>query len=368
MKSRLFVVDSASYANTVSTGIASIIVPSLTGQYWLKTVADIMADMLQIEIGDYIFLWEEKSGNQKSRIHGVYRAISKPYYYCNSSKDDAPFKIHIEKAFDFTNPVDEYDVLNNPYIKNSMWTIIGKKVAGKSRGSTPLSMEETNNLFKLLISKNPKYTFYDYNPDHIIPVMQPLQISYAIYGPTKSQTRQTLNPNALAYFDSKYNVKYEKILETIFNQELTNKNASFFKPLGINVDMVMWYSNYLPYSIERSEMDYVVMESDDNNTVTKISLIEFIKDSIDETHIQRACLYSKWLNETQGLGGKISRPIIVCKESPDFINGETDGRKKPRLNRLTQVISTAEKENDTNPLEVYVYSINAAGVTFTKKR
>lgn len=143
MKARLFVVNKDTLEKTLQTNVASIKVPKLEGKQWKKTIADLMADMLQIKIGDYLFFWETKSTESKSRIHGVYRAISRPYYYCESAEDDAPFKIHIEKAYDFKEPIDEYDVLNCPYVKISMWTIIGKKVANKPRGTSPLSLEET---------------------------------------------------------------------------------------------------------------------------------------------------------------------------------------------------------------------------------
>ena len=369
MKSRLFVVDSDSIVETLSTNIASIRVPDLTGQQWLKTIADIMADMLQIEIGDYIFLWETKKGTQKNRIHGVYRVISKPYYYCNTPDDNAPFKIHIEMAYDFIQPVDEYDVLNNPYISSSLWTIIGKKVAGKSRGTTPLSIDEAGYLFKLLIGKNSTYSYNNFDSSRIIPVANPLQISYSLKGDTNRPANlASLNPNAIEYFDDMYDVKYEKVLETIFNQELTNRNASFFSLIGIDVNNVIWYSNYLPYSVEQSEMDYVVMESEDGKNVTKISLIEFIKDKIDESHIQRACLYSKWINEKQGIGSQISKPIIICKSSVDFINGETLPSKIAKLNELVNIINNAEQEYNTKPLEVYEYSISSVGVNLIRKR
>ncbi len=137
-KGRLFVVNGETLQDTIQNNVVSISTPKVVGQQWLKTIADIMADMLQVEIGDYIFLWETRSNNQKSRIHGVYRAISAPYYEVSSPNDSYPFKIKIEKAYDFNNPLDEYDILNCPYIKTPLWTITGKKVAGKSRGTSPL--------------------------------------------------------------------------------------------------------------------------------------------------------------------------------------------------------------------------------------
>ena len=105
MKARLFVVNENTFEETVNSKTISVITPKPDKKQWIKTLADIMADMLQIEEGDYIFLWETRSTNKKSRIYGVYRAISKPYYELSSPNDNAPFKIRIEKAYDFSEPV-----------------------------------------------------------------------------------------------------------------------------------------------------------------------------------------------------------------------------------------------------------------------
>lgn len=369
MKSRLFVVNSETLKKTKETNIASIIMPSPTGTQWIKTLADIMSDMLQIEIGDYIFLWETRNDNQKSRIHGVYRAISKPYYLCLSSKDNAPFKIHIEKAYDFEIPVDEYDVLNNPYIKTYLWTIIGKKVAGKSRGTSPLSIDETKYLITLLIGKNPNYSFIEANSERNISVQNSVKVSYELSGPTpRPKNRGKIKPTEIAFFDNKYNVKYEKVLETIFNQELANRNSTFFEQLGIDVNKVSWYCNYLPYSIEQSEMDYVILESEDGENTSKAYVIEFIKTTIDENHIHRTLMYSKWINDTLAIGCSITQPIIVCKSSVDFINGEKAVTKKQKIDKLTPIITRYENEYNVKPLQIYVYNFKEKTPEFLKKK
>ncbi len=367
MKGRMFVVNSETIQTTINTQIASIITPTLQGDQWVKTLADIMADMLQIEIGDYIFLWETSGKGQKSRIYGVYRAISKPFYKCTSANDNAPFKIHIEKAYDFEKPLDEYDVLNCPYIKNEMWTIIGKKVAGKSRGTSPLSPNEIKNLITLLIGKNETYQFYEFDPNHIVSVENPLKIDYTKSGvPTKPHSLSSINPNDISYINDG-NVHYEKILETIFNQEMSDRNAAVFSQIGIDVSKVVWYSNYLPYSIEQSEMDYVVLQSDDGLCINKIFVIELQKGKIDDDHIQRCLLYSKWVNETLAIGANVVQPILICFESYDFINGETHTVRRRCAERLENTIKNSVKKYSVNDLKVFEYSFEP-NIEFTRKR
>ena len=367
MKSRLFVVDHNTLDVTINTNIASINVTKL-GNKWLKTIADLMADMLQIEIGDYIFLWERKNKNQKSRIHGVFRAVSKPFYQCLSSNDKAPLKIYIEKAYDFANPIDEYSVLNNPYIKSDLWTIIGKKVAGKSRGTTPLSPKESSYLITLLYGLNPTAKYKRWNRSRIIQVQNPLAITYPTTGAnTKPVSLIAFNPNSLHFFDSTGNVAFEKVLETIFNQEMTNRNQAFFAPLGITTSKVLWYSNYLPYSVEQSEMDYVVIESEDGINYSKVFVIEFMKTTLDKDHINRCLLYSKWVNDTLCLGANVVNPIIICRESVDFINESLASNKQRTLKNRKKDIKNAEELYGTKPLEIFTYDFSK-NPAFSKKR
>lgn len=371
MKSRLFVVNSDTLRSTINTHIASIFVPSLEGNQWVKTIADLMADLLQIEIGDYIFLWETRSDNQKSKIHGVYRAISKPFYHCDDANDRAPLKIHIEKAYEFENAVNEYDVLNNPHIKSDLWTIIGKKVAGKARGTTPLSLKEAGYLITLLTGLNPNATFLPWDPVRTVTVNNPLKITLPAGQSVRSNVRPksllSFDPNQLSFFDADGNVVYEKVLETIFNQEMTNRNQNFFDSLRIDTSKVIWYSNYLPYSIEQSEMDYVIIESEDGVNFSKVFVIEFMKTELDESHIHRCLLYCKWVNETLCLGANIVTPIIVCRESVDFIHGETQRRRQQKLDSTQEYIEDTEQTYGTKPLNIYTYDF-ATSPFFSKKR
>ena len=368
-KARLFVVDEDTLRSTLRTNIVSVYTPDPTGEKWLQTIADIMADMLQVEIGDYIFLWETRNANQKSRIHGVYRAISRPYYEMSSPQDHYPFKIHIETAYNFNNPIDEYDALNCPYIKTPLWTIIGKKVKGKPRGSTPLSQDEASKLITLLIGRNPNYSFQDFSRTRIIEVANPLRIDYGNTGENcpASPTLNAIDPNRLSFFDSNHNVRYEKVLETIFNQEMSSRNNSFFSQIGVNVDKVIWFSNYLPYSIEQSEMDYLIIESDDGENLSRIFLIEFQKNRIDNAHIRRCLLYSKWVNETLALGESITQPIIICPDSYDFINGEQIPRRQLRAQEMQQLITNTVESFSTKNMQIFEYSFTGTTPRFIQR-
>ena len=72
--------------------------------------------------------------------------------------------------------------------------------------------------------------------------------------------------------------------------------------------------------------------------MNKILRIELQKGKIDDDHIQRCLLYSKWVNETLAIGSNIVQPILICFESYDFIHGEKHRIKRQSQERLENVI------------------------------
>lgn len=193
MKARLFIVNKDTIINTLDSMEVSVLVPEPKGKSgWYETLTDIISDLMQVEIGDYIFLWESGTKN----IYGVYRAVSLPFY----RKDvgvNAIFHIKISEAYVFERPINEYDVINNPYMKNKLWNIIGKKVAGKPRGSSPVTPEEMQFLIQSLIDANDsRYEFireYD-----VIEVEDEITLDYN-------------NENNLKVPDSLYDYEYEPL-------------------------------------------------------------------------------------------------------------------------------------------------------------
>ena len=156
MKGRLFAVSEESRDTSIEKMELSILVPEPEKKpRWYQILEDIASDLFQLDVGDYAFLWEEDT----KFIYGVYRIISKPFFRQEKNHNDI-FKIKIEPAYYFKKPINEYDIVNNPYMKNRLWNIVGKKISGKPRGSTPITEDEISFLIQSLISINPDYKFY----------------------------------------------------------------------------------------------------------------------------------------------------------------------------------------------------------------
>lgn len=348
MKARLYIVDEHSYALTVARNEITIKVPEperRKGSQWKKTLVDIMSDLFQVEVGDYAFLW--KTGGL---IYGVYRIISRPYYIPNAD-NGAIFGLKIEIAYEFKSPIREYDVLNNPALKGCMWNVIGKKLAGKSRATTPLTKDEMQILIQMLSNVNSEFTFYQGVGERVIGKQLTVNMAddFINYEPTKLAE---LNIESITLRDGK-NVKYEKGLELILNYFFREKSKKV-NELGIYNENVIWFANYLPYGIERSEIDYIVQESIDGENITRVDVIELMKGSIDKDHVSRCIQYARWCIDSLFGGNNIIRPMLICG---------------PRSHIDSEMVEHIENEKNfqsVSTLDIYTYEMKEESIYFEK--
>lgn len=345
MKSRLFIVNDITLKEAINDKIAKIKIPFIDDEdkttgasrrvardQFINSVNSMMADMLQLQKGDYIFFWCEKEKSSfKSTITGVYRVISEPYFKFDNEDDIYPFKIMIEEAYTFKKSISEYEVLNSPYIKTPLWNIIGKKTCGKRRGSIQLTPNEASVLLTMLIDKNPKYSFKEENVSRFIELspetngLKPLAIDL-----TRTGNKQN-NPEENRLFEysiyeyvhltKRRKLHSEKTLEGLFNQDIINNGGGLLSQIGIK-EKIIWFGNYLPYSLDKTEMDYLIVCSRDGVNPSSAFVVEFKKGNLNkidsDTHFHRAMLYSKWVNENLFNGSSITRPVIICETCPIF--------------------------------------------------
>lgn len=346
MKARIFVVDNNFMKILKKQMEINILIPEPKSKTWYKTLTSIMADVFQLQLGDYIFFWEKKGNKADSYIWGVYRVVSNPYF------DNKVFKIKIEIAYDFSNPITEYDVLNDPYNKIDLWNIYGKKIAGKSRASTPLSPYEIEFLIQKLIDKNPNFHYIKYN-NTVLSIKNELSINFSntFDNPDPSPLSE-LDISKISFLNPNGTVKHEKFMELIFNYLIKNNNTEILNDLNINLNNIYWYANYLPYSLERKEIDYLIMEAQDGNIIDRINVIEFQRGTVDVDHINRCLLYSKWINSKLAKGANLSRPIIICEKYAD----------------LSLKIEKTEELYKTKKLEIFTINFNNNTININKRR
>ena len=315
MKGRIFVVNHSFIENLKSTMEVKANLPPLKqSPRWFGSLISLLADMFQTQLGDYIFFEETKGNNPDSYIWGVYRVISNPFF---DPAEPNFIKLKIEPAYIFENPLIEYDILNDPYKKTDLWNIVGKKVAGKPRASTQLSAYETEFLIQKLIDKNKNFSFIPYAPKDI-KIDNEIKVNYDNFDNSSIASYSELDFNKISYIKSNGTVQYEKVMELVFNLLVRNKDAKALGQLNISLDNIMWYANYLPYSLDRSEFDYIVLEASDKANVDKINVIEFQKGTLDKDHIKKAAFYANWINSKLANGANLAQPIVICENFKDL--------------------------------------------------
>lgn len=313
MKGRIFVVNHDFMEHLNDNLEIKANLPTLKStKRWFGSLTSLIADMFQTEIGDYAFFWETKGNNPDSYIWGVYRIISNPFF---DPSEPNCIKLKIEHAYSFSTPLTEYDILNDPYNKIDLWNIIGKKIKGVGRATTQLLPYETEFLIQKLIDKNiyDEKSFIPYT-DKKIKLKNEIKINYSIFDNHPITNYSELDINHISYIKPNGTAQYEKFMELIFNILIRTKNSEILKKVGISSDHIFWYANYLPYSLDKSEIDYLVIESSDHTNIDKINVIEFQKYTLDEKHIHQAAFYSNWINYKLAKGSNISQPIIICEQ------------------------------------------------------
>lgn len=398
MKAKLFVVNETTLEEAKREKIAKIKIPLASKEkeqngeiieeetkkptkQFVQSTDSMLADFLQLSLGDYVFFWcEKKKQSQSSSITGVYRIISKPYFHFDSSDDLFPFKVRIEEAFVFEKPVNEYEVLNSPFINNALWNIVGKKISGKGRGSIQLTPRECESLLQLLIKNNPNYTFIpeDSNRFDQTQSQATLSVDYTKKGeklnPPLVNHIHEYNMNSFVHFDKKGKLHFEKSYEAIFNFEINRKNGQFLKQIGIDdCDDIVWFGNYLPYSLDSTEMDYLIFTSRDKINITGAYVLEFKRDNLPlpdkDTHFRRSLQYSKWVDENLLSGANITRPILICEKCPDFNSDKLNEKDKnivKAYNELEERILT--QFNFEKRVSIFASDFSGDAPVFNQKR
>ncbi|WP_288221544.1 EVE domain-containing protein [uncultured Clostridium sp.] len=332
MKGRLLIVDDETLKVVKNDLIWGAKIPDKLNEYktWQKTIIDIIGDMLNICPGDYVVLWKKATRIEENVFIGIYRVISLPYIDTTPLSFELeegetitkyPYRVALEIAYNFINSITEYEFINDINIKNDIWTVIGKKVKGNSRASIPMTKEIISIFIKKFINNNSEWSFNESNIERYMypenSISLDLSNKYYINSTAETLEKSVLLENYLNSFSLEYiplvdkngeRCKYELGLYAIFNEEITKGILNNEIPLILNNiidnnEKIEWYANYLPYGLEGREIDYMISTSIDGENTSKVILIEFMKDNLDKDHIDRAILYSKWVNK------------VICKDS-----------------------------------------------------
>ncbi len=231
----------------------------------------------------------------KKEIHGVYRAIDRPFFDDTSiwsipeNGQTYPLRVRIEGSESFFRcPVllsDIYDLRDNGLI----WTFSLERPSGTSNSLFAISEREFEEILRLFLKVN-----HVYEPaPHIV------------------EPYRHIEPNLLSQlsYDEAGLPRYESTLAALFLEALSR---------GAHSEVFGPYSDYLAYipTTFQKEIDVVLLHSIPNKPLDVFahSIIELKRDRFDEQGLAQLLRYEDWFLKKRVHGdSRAIRPIAIAR-------------------------------------------------------
>lgn len=260
-----------------------------------KPYLKMLVDMLNVEIGDLVFLYERQVG-----FHGVYKVKSSLFFDTSkitnqdglSVNEQWPLRILLDCVYFFPKPVNEDLLFSTPKYENIFWVWAYRKSQGP-RGCNTITPESAEALIELLVKVNGsdvKYNnFEPYKPSQL----EKVKFSFA-----KENGRLALEDYLRGYVVSKI-----------------TKDKEFEKFLG-NLDDIEWYANNVPYHITQKNIDILIFHKNFKYTNAplryKYSVIELKKDIVKPNDVSQLIRYAQWTSGRLANGEvEMIQPVLI---------------------------------------------------------
>ena len=263
---------------------------------WIKTMSDIFSDVLAVRRGDLVFPWIVKGdGSDNLGFKYVFKIAGAPFFI---KGEKYPIRVPLEpEGLEFENPLTEAEALDL-WRRKLLWNAIGKKSLGRGRGLTHQTPMEDELLMGLLNKKNPQ------GPRKIklgkcAKVGEPVSIEpkQDTWDPALRKNFEKLDPEErLSYvklsgipWRKKHIFATEKTLEAWLMENIDREGTKDFRKLAFENDwQVGWFANYLPFGVQGSNIDVVVLQEKHNEKIANI--IELKVSSLGKKGYEKAAM------------------------------------------------------------------------------
>ncbi len=293
----------------------------------------LLADMLRVKAGDYIFFYIQGTSKRKGRFFGVFEASDDAVHHITgdaATNPDLPLKLIYRKRIKpykvYPKGVLEWEALDKlpTYSKELLWTLIYRKFRA-TRGNTMLFPWETERLISLIETENNgemiKCENYSFDQDN-----------FTIRESSVGSTCEMGTPTTVSQDETK---RSETHFQAFVNGKLNLFRNTFFPDIfGHNI---VWIGNEVFAGSGMQKIDLVTIEKIDE-TSHIYRLIE-LKHPKSTTGINSAPsqleYYVKWAREDIGghiIGGKKFniKPILIsltksANAIPDDVRTHVEG-------------------------------------------
>ena len=336
------------------------------GKLWVKTVWDLLSDVLSLRQGDLVYFVRYASGDSES-ILGTWKVEKLEEFSSTVFFDPRPWRGSLENyvfrvKLREVNMWDDYlptDYLFSlPQYFGYLWSLGGKKALGRGKSLTTLPpgggkvLETVYYEFKERAneegwkSEPVKLTvdgcsLEEYSPDSNTYHLDK-EWFLELFRREEDESTSPSISTCLGEVDitslpvrKGHLLANEKVLEAWFSMFVDqDEMEEFWKQLELKKESIVWFSNYLPLTISGKNVDFVVLLEDKPEKTYSLVVIELKKDE---------------------LYGKRGRPLKKLEEAINEVN-----RYAPILRNLFREnlkFLLRRKNNDKNEVSLSVKKV-----------
>ena len=308
----------------------------------------LMADMLRVKEGDYIFFYIEGNNNKKGRFFGVFKAKDNNVYH--STDDDAkspdltkkliyrkeiePYKVYSEGVLEWI-ALDKLPI----YSRELLWMLIYRKLKGK-RGNTMLFPWETERLLNMIKDENNGQTItcnsYDFD-----------KINFKIQCGNKKSSHNHGKNIKLNF--NKRDINNETAFQAYIMQELNAENNKYLPEIFGN--HIVWIGNEVFAGAGMQKIDVLTIEkTDEDDYLYRIIELKYINNN-NINDLKRASeqleYYINWARDD--IGGHLKnakkyniKPILLILDKTGQLINTFPNMIKHEIKNLNSISTNPE--------------------------
>jgi len=294
-----------------------------------KAYLKMLVDMMGIDIGDLVFLYERQVG-----FHGVYKVKDALFFdttrVCDSGGrvvgEHWPLRITLECLYYFPRAVAEDLLFSTPHYESVFWIWTYRKNQGP-RGCNTITPEATEALVELLVKVNGAAGVYE---------------GLEKYAPDASKRVEF----CLRRVDER--LALEDFLRGYLLARIGNGNEldDIFGPR----EDIEWVGNNVPYHISRKNIDLLAFHTNLKYTAVplryKYSVVELKKDTVQARDVSQVLQYSRWVAGRLANGEvEMVQPILVAY---DFSRAALRKAKDQEFNKTGIILAKYRAVSENN--------------------
>lgn len=297
------------------------------GKMWMKTIADLLSDVLACRAGDLVFPWvvADRSTGSPGGGFGVQLIIRGRARFVPDTEYPLVLPVR-RRALRWSQSLDEASALNL-FKRQLLWNAIGKKALGRGRSLTHQTLGEDRALVRSVGNRRgvtaKHITVGQRAPKNTLPVTISLQEQRAGGGKRPRELGDVDLPSVRWVREGQFS--YEKALEAWLCENIDRPaTRGLWRILEGQPQHILWFGNYLSYGVQGSSIDLVVLHrSEKSGSRVRCTVFELKRGALTLSEYRQAA------DQVGRYGLFVREAMAAHGERPEFRLVVLSGVSKP---------------------------------------